>query len=430
MPPASAVESVPAPAHVVSGAAAPVHQVHPRAPIADEVSVVAARPRSRKRVILLSIVLAVGGGLGGYGYVQRGIEQTDDAQVDADLVAVPARTAGVIAQVHFRENQAVKAGTLLAELDAIPLKVALAQSEAALAAAQAAADGADAEAELAATQALGNQEVARAILATSSAGARASQDEIREGEAQVATAEAQQKQALLDLERAESLFSRGAFTKAQHDQAATAKQVADGALAVARARLSSLHLARAQSQSRVVEASAKLKVSDSVQTLIRQAKARAASAHAQVETARAARDMAALELSYTQILAPHDGIVSKKSINEGQAVGRGQTIVQLVPSERWVTANFKETQLARMKPGQTVKLTADAFPDAVLEGEVQSFSGATGARFSLLPPDNATGNFTKVVQRVPVRIRLHDLPAGVALRPGMSVEVSVDTNEG
>jgi membrane fusion protein (multidrug efflux system) len=341
----------------------------------------------------------------GYSYTQRGIENTDDAQVDADVVAVPSRASGTIAKVHFVENQEVKAGTLLAELDTAPLKVALAQAEAALVAAQAAADGADADAELSATAALGNRDVARAVLATSSAGARASQDEIRQGEAQVATAEAQARQAALDLERAESLFATGAFTQARFDQAATAKQIADASVASARARLSTLHLARAQSQSKVAEASAKLKVSDSVETLIRQAKARAASAHAQVDTARATRDMAALELSYAQIFAPQAGVVSKKNINEGQSVSRGQPVVQLVPSKRWVTANFKETQLAHMKPGQTVKLTADAFPDVELIGEVQSFSGATGARFSLLP----------------------ELPPDVALRPGMSIEVSVDT---
>jgi membrane fusion protein, multidrug efflux system len=394
---------------------------------AGEASVVATRPRSKKRAFLLVVGLGIAAATGGFAYSQQGIEGTDDAQLDADVIAVPSRASGTIARVLFADNQEVKAGTLLAELDAAPLKVALAQAEAALSAAQAVADGADAEAELAATNALGNQQVARAILATNAAGARASEDEIRQGEAQVATAEAQRNQAAIDLARANALFERGAFTRAQHDQATTGKQVADSMLAASRARLSTLLLARAQSQSRVAEASAKVKVSDSVDTLIRQAKARAASAHAQVETARAARDMAALELSYAQTFAPRDGVVSKRSINEGQAVSRGQAIVQLVPKERWVTANFKETQLAHMLPGQSVEVVADAYPDVTLSGEVQSFSGATGARFTLLPPDNATGNFTKVVQRIPVRIRLNDVPEGLALRPGLSVEVRVDT---
>jgi membrane fusion protein, multidrug efflux system len=142
----------------------------------------------------------------------------------------------------------------------------------------------------------------------------------------------------------------------------------------------------------------------------------------------AARDLAALELSYTRILAPRAGTVSKKSIAVGQQVSTGQPIVQLVTPERWVTANFKETQLAGMKPGQPVELEIDAFPGATLRGQVESFSAATGSRFTLLPPDNASGNYTKVVQRVPVRVRVTDLPEGVSLRPGMSVELTVDTN--
>jgi membrane fusion protein (multidrug efflux system) len=122
-------------------------------------------------------------------------------------------------------------------------------------------------------------------------------------------------------------------------------------------------------------------------------------------------------------------VVSKKSINVGQSVASGQAIVQLVPEERWITANFKETQLAHMKVGQPAHFTLDAYPGVTLDGDVLSFSGATGARFTLLPPDNATGNFTKVVQRVPVRIRVRDVPEGISLRPGMSVNLEIDTND-
>jgi membrane fusion protein, multidrug efflux system len=269
--------------------------------------------------------------------------------------------------------------------------------------------------------------MARANLQTNAMGARASSDGILEGEAQVQSARARLAQAKVDFERARSLFDSGAFTKAQLDAADTAQQVAATTLAAEAAHLSTLKLAKTQSQSRVVEASAQLRVSDSVDTLVRQARARAAVAHAQVDTAKAARDRAALDLGYTKIFAPRAGVVSKKSINVGQSVANGQAIVQLVPEERWVTANFKETQLANMKVGQPAHFTLDAYPGLTLEGEVLSFSGATGARFTLLPPDNATGNFTKVVQRVPVRIRVRDVPAGVSLRPGMSVDLEIDT---
>jgi len=139
--------------------------------------------------------------------------------------------------------------------------------------------------------------------------------------------------------------------------------------------------------------------------------------------------LAALDLSYSKIFAPSDGVLSKKSISVGQMLSPGQSIVQLVTDKLWVTGNFKETQVAQMRVGQSASVEVDAFGGTSLEGEVESFSGATGAKFTLLPPDNATGNFTKVVQRLPVRVRLHGLPPGILLRPGMSVDLTVDTRK-
>lgn len=383
----------------------------------------------KRRGVMLAVALLIGLGGTGYWYSGRGVVSTDNAQVDADVIAVPSRIGGVVAHVYFEENQTVASGALLAELDPAPFAAQLAQAEAQLVGAQASADAADADAELSATKAVGNRDIARANLQTNAMGARASSDGIREGEAQVDNAAARLAQANVDFERARALFESGAFTKAQLDAADTAQQVAVTTLAAQTARLSGLKLAKTQSQSRVVEASAQLRVSDSVDTLVRQARARAAMAHAQVDTAKAARDRAALDLGYTKIYAPRAGVVSKKSINAGQSVAGGQSIVQLVPEERWVTANFKETQLANMKVGQPAHFTLDAYPGLTFEGEVSSFSGATGARFTLLPPDNATGNFTKVVQRVPVRIRVREVPAGVSLRPGMSVDLEIDTKD-
>ena len=161
--------------------------------------------------------------------------------------------------------------------------------------------------------------------------------------------------------------------------------------------------------------------------MIAQADAKEKSAVAQVDTAKALLDIAKLDLSYTQIVAPQAGVVSKRSISEGQTVSAGQAIVQLVTPELWITANFKETQVHAMRVGQKVTFDVDAFPGVDLKGEVESFSGATGSRFTLLPPDNASGNFTKVVQRMPVRVKLGNPPQGVTLRPGMSVDVTVDT---
>jgi membrane fusion protein (multidrug efflux system) len=395
-------------------------------PSAAHASSSAARPK-RLRLTIAALVLALGGT--GYWHMTRGFESTDNAQVDADLIAVPARVAGVVTHVHFQENQRVSAGDLLAELDDTPARAQLARERANLAVAKAAEAAAVAEATLAEANAIGGRDVAAANLQVSSAGARASSDEIHEGEAQVVSAKTRLAQAATDLTRAEHLFGVGAGTRTQLDQAQTARDLAESALSAQSARLASLHVSQAQSQSRVVEASAKLRQSSQVATLVEQAHARRAAAEAQVKLAEAAVDIATIDLSYTKIVAPHAGVVSRKSINEGQAIGLGQAIVQLVPDARWVTANFKETQLTHMAPGQHATFEVDAYPGVALTGEIESLSGATGSRFALLPPDNATGNFTKVVQRVPVRVRVTGAPADVTLRPGMSVSLKIDTRE-
>ncbi|MFO0675942.1 MAG: HlyD family secretion protein [Polyangiaceae bacterium] len=195
----------------------------------------------------------------------------------------------------------------------------------------------------------------------------------------------------------------------------------------ARARLTTLTANAAQAGSRVAEASAKAKQTNVVEAIVDQARARAKAAHAEVATANALRDLAKLDLSYTRILAPSDGIFSKKSVSVGQNLAMGQAVGQLVTNGFWVTANFKETQVARMRTGQPASFEVDAFPGTTFTGNLESFSGATGSRFTLLPPDNATGNFTKVVQRVPLRVHVKEVPAGVALRPGMSVSLTIDT---
>jgi membrane fusion protein (multidrug efflux system) len=382
---------------------------------------------SRKKIYFIGAVAASALGATGWVLAHRGLESTDDAQTDADVVAVPARTGGTIRRVLFTENQRVKAGDLLVEIDDVPAKARLAQAEASLAAAMASAEAADADAELAGTNALGNKSVAEAGLRTASVGVASFSDQIKEGESQVRSAEASFAQATSDHGREKALYEKAAISKAEFDRAETAYSVAAAALEGARARLETVRQGANQARSRVVEASARAKQTGNVEPLVRQAHAKAAAAHAQVDTARAARDLAALDVSYTQILAPHDGVVSRKTVSEGQSVGAGQAVVQVVTPEVWVTANFKETQVGRMREGQPARFSVDAFPGVEFSGDVQSLSGATGARFSLLPPDNATGNFTKVVQRVPVRVHVRDVRPGVTLRPGMSVDLTIDT---
>jgi membrane fusion protein (multidrug efflux system) len=389
----------------------------------------AAPPRksSRKQIALLALMLAAVGG-GAYAYTQRNIEGTDDAQIDADVVAVAARIGGAVSAVHFEENQRVEVGQLLAELDDAPARAKLDQADANLASAEAAAHAADAQAELAQRNAKGDLAVASAGLRSSAVGAQSTVAQIAESEARVDNAKARLREAEQNLARSETLFQSGAASSAQLDQMRSARDVATTELTRSEASRATVTLARDQAQTRVAEAQAKLSQSDQVDALIRQASARAEQARASVATAKAQRELAALDLSYTKIYAPNAGVVSKKNINVGQIVAPGQSIVQLVPNTRWVTANFKETQLDRMRSGLPVTVSVDAYPGQALQGHVTSFSGATGSRFALLPPDNATGNYTKVVQRLSVRIQLDHVPTTIELRPGMSVEVRVDTS--
>ena len=386
-------------------------------------------PRS-KRTLVLSLVAAALIGAGGTWYItHHGLENTDNAQIDGDVVAVPARVGGVVTKIAFTENQRVKAGDLLAELDSAPAQARLAEADANVFAAQAQADAADATTRVSQTNAIGDKSVADASLITASVGAASTSDQIKEAAAQLQSAQTSLAQAQLDHDRAQSLLATGAISKAEFDRTDTQFRVAQSSVDVAKARLTTIKGSAAQAQSRVVEAQAKAKSSNDVDTQIKLAEARAKAAHAQVDTAKAARDLAALDLSYTKIFAPSDGVLSKKSINVGQMLSPGQSIVQLVPDKLWVTGNFKETQVANMRVGQPATIEVDAFSGTSIEGEVESFSGATGAKFTLLPPDNATGNFTKVVQRLPVRVRIHELPPGITLRPGMSVDLTVNTRK-
>ena len=373
----------------------------------------------------LAVVAAIGGGR--WWVYAQGHESTDDAQVDAEVVAVPAKITATVEKIHFVENQEVKAGDLLAELDDDAPRARLAQAEASLESAQAAADAADADARAAETNATGGKAIADASLTTASVAAATAREQLVESAAAIRSAQAAYDQAKLDRDRAASLYAESTIPKSQMDQADTALAVARANLDGARAHDGTLRTGVAQAASRVGEASARATQANDVATLIAQARARAKSAHAQVATAAAARDLAALDVSYTKIVAPADGVVSKKTIAEGQNVTAGQAIVQLVTPGVWVTANFKETQLERMHVGQRVALTVDSFPGTKIEGRIESLAGATGSRFTLLPPDNASGNFTKVVQRVPVRIQVSSVPGKIVLRPGMSADVTVDT---
>jgi membrane fusion protein (multidrug efflux system) len=406
----------------------PVTQARPD----DEMSVIASPAKKRPVRLIAGSALAVGVlAILAWYIAHAGLESTDDAQVEADVVAVASRTAGAVIKVDFVENQPVKAGDLLVEIDPHVAQAKLAQAEAELASAKAAADAADAQVAIVNASARGQKSVAEASLQGATFGATATGDEIGQADAQLAAATASRQQAQLDLDRVRKLYETGALPKGQLDLAQTAVDTAEAALAQANARQAGLQASRSQAFARIREARARLGQSSAVEAQIAEASAQAEQAKARVGTAQALRDLAAIELSYTKIVAPLDGTASKKSATVGQLLGVGQPVVMIVPStDTWVTANYKETQLDKMRRGQGATVRVDAYPGLQLRGRVESVSGATGARFSLLPPDNATGNFTKVVQRVPVRIKLEGAaPEGRALLAGMSADVTVDTRQ-
>lgn len=378
-------------------------------------------------LVVLSIAAVVGGT---YWWSHRGLESTDDAQVDADVVAVPARVGGVVVKVDVEDNQIVKQGQILVELDDAQPKARLAQAEAELAAAQAAADSEEANAQVIEATATGGKSAAEASVLGANAGLAATSDEIKQAQAAVDAAKVARDQAQVDYDRIKKLVDSGAATQVQLDAAKSTLDAAQARLDSATAALSTAKTSTTSAVAKVSEAKAKLTQMSATEAQIKNARAKADEAKARVATAQASRDLAALDLQYTKIVAPTDGVASKKTAVVGQMLQPGQPVVMIVPTASlWVTANFKETQLEKMKVGQPVEIDVDAYPGRPLKGKISSFSGATGAKFSLLPPDNATGNFTKVVQRVPVRIALDQIPQDEMLRPGMSADVTVDTRK-
>ncbi len=409
-----------------TGSADPADLAGPTPQVAV-VETAAKTKRGWRRLILPAILVVAAGGIAIWFVMHAGLESTDDAQLEATIVPLPARASGTIVAVHFSDNERVHKGDLLAEIDDAPAAAAVAQAEANVAAAEAQARAADAAAAVAETTARSGKAVAEAGLTTASSASRAREVQIREGRAAVKTAQVALGQARANLSRDEALFADGALAKARLEVTQTAAEVARSHLVAAQARVAGLEASAATATAQIGEASARVDQSSDVDTQVALAKAKADAAHAQVDVARAARDLAKLNLEHTRVYAPEAGVLSDKGIAVGQMVVQGQPIAQLVTDDLWVVANYKETDLTHMKVGQPADIEVDAFSDATLHGHIQSFSAATGARFALLPPDNATGNFTKVVQRLPVRIELDELPKDVSLSPGLSVIVTVDT---
>jgi membrane fusion protein (multidrug efflux system) len=392
--------------------------------IAEHEPAIASSKAKRLYLILGGAVLLLLIGYGIYAFLSAGKEVTDDAQIAADIVPVAARVAGQVTAVYISENQPVHAGQPIADLDPADAQVKLAQAESDLQTAQAQAADADARTAVTSATARGALTSAQGALQSSKENVDSSAASISEARASVARASANAEKARLDFQRAEELGGKGDISKSQVDAARAAHESADADLAQAKAKLIENENARQAAQANVQTAQGRVQQSEPVQAQITGAQAQARLAHARVATAEAAVKAAQLNLSYTKIVAPRDGIASKLAVHAGSYVTAGMPVVQLVPRTTYVLANFKETQMRDMRPGQRATVRVDAVGRRDFEGKVESLSGGTGASFSLLPPDNASGNFVKVVQRVPVRISWNGPPAD-QVAVGSSAEVTV-----
>jgi membrane fusion protein (multidrug efflux system) len=392
----------------------------------DKEPVIAPRRAKRLYVILAVVVVLSVVAYGAFALATRGKETTDDAQIAADIVPVASRIPGQIVAVHVIENQPVQRGALIAEIDPRDAEVKVAQAEGELETARAQAAEADAKLRITQATASGGFTAAQAAVESSRESVGAQASGVNEARAGVQRADANAAKAAADWERARDLGAKGDISKAQVDSARAANESAQADLASARARLQSATNAQQLAEANVRQMQGRLAQSAPVEAQVSAGQAAANLAHAKVHTAESTLQAARLALSYTKITAPADGIASKLAVHPGSLVTAGQPLVQLVPRQTYVIANFKETQVHSMRAGQPVHIKIDALDGEDFEGKVESLSGGTGASFSLLPPDNASGNFVKVVQRVPVRISWNG-PTSDRVQAGSSAEVTVNT---
>jgi membrane fusion protein, multidrug efflux system len=428
---------------------------------------VARRPFYKRRgvliigavVLLLAVVFGVR-----YWLYARSHESTDDAFIDGHIIQVSPKVSGYVAKIYVKDNQQVKEGDLIAELDARDYEVRLQQAQAALDAGLAKENEAKSNVSLTRATSSATVQQARAAVQRSRsqvqsqrAGAASSQSKANEASSAVATAEANVAQtqaqvvaaqadvtrANADVERYRALYAKDEVSKQQLDQAVAAANTANAQLEAARQRVTAaqarVNEARAAqsaaaqtaqqaesqiggAQAGVNEALGRLAEANAAPQQVAVSEAQAKTAGATTEQLRAAVAQAELELSYTKLYAPESGRVTRKSVEEGALVQIGQPLMAIVTGDVWVTANFKESQIGRMTPGQSVEISVDAYPDKVFKGHIDSIQAGTGSRFSLIPPENATGNYVKVVQRVPVKIVFDESPDPKhMLAPGMSV---------
>lgn len=399
------------------------------------------KPRRGPARIIVPTVLVVLAVVGYFLWRYFGsYESTDDAQIDGHLNAISARISGQVNEVRVDEEQLVKKGDILVKIDPRDYEVAVAKAEADLADAEAALEGSRTDVPLTSTTTESALSSARSVHADAGAGLTAAERQLNAAlarletaRAQVTEAEANYKRAADDAERYKMLVAKDEISAQVYDQAVQTAAAAKATLAArtasvteAQQNITVAEAAIQQARARISQADASIQAALTAPQQVAISQSKAKSAAAKLLQQRALLDQARLNLSYCTIVAPVSGIAGKKTVEIGQNVSPGQQLLVVVPlDDIWVTANFKETQLKKMKVGQRVKFSVDAY-DHEYTGHVTGIAGAAGSRLSLLPPENATGNYVKVVQRLPVRI---DIDAGQnsdhRLRPGMSVDPKV-----
>ncbi len=401
------------------------------------------RPKSSKKFAIFA-VFAVLAGIGIYLWVHSlNRVNTDDAQVDGHIIPISPKIYGKVLEVMVDDNQQVKKGQVLVRIDPQDLQAKVDQEQAAVLVAESQAQGASAgvpltqdttgssviaaEAQLKAAQADYDQAKVEAD--------RAATSDIAVARSNVATAQATADRAQADLNRMKTLVDKEEISRLEYDSYEMSNKVALSQLQAAKDKLNAVtkdaetkKAGLVTAQARIAQAQAAIQQAKATQRQVPVRVADASSAKASIAQAHANLDAAKLNLGYTEIVAPVDGVVTKKNVEVGQVVQQGQGLMMLVPlQDVWVTANFKETQLADVRDGQRAEIKAD-LSGKTYSGHVDSVAAATGTRMSLLPPENATGNYVKVVQRIPVKIVLDPIPGGnQVLRPGMNVEATIFT---
>jgi membrane fusion protein (multidrug efflux system) len=393
--------------------------------------------------LLIPVAVIIVLGVGVWLWLTAGRESTDDAQTEAHVVQIAARVGGTVLSVPVKDNQTVEAGATLVEIDPRDYQIAIDRAKAELADAEASAKAAAANVPVTSTSATSNVTTATGGVSQSRAGVEEAEKGIEAAKARlqamqsgVRQAQANATRSARDVERLKGLLAKDEVSQQQYDSAVATADAQRAAVDAAQGNVAEAEAGVRVAQSRLVQAQvaeqqaqASLRNAQTAPQQISVIQARAAAAEAHAQQARAQLAQAELNLQYATVKAPVKGLVSRKTVEPGQIVQPGQPLMALIPLEEvWVTANFKETQLQNMRPGQRATVKVDAIGGKEFTGKVDSIAGATGARFSLLPPENATGNFVKVVQRVPVKILLDPgQDPEHLLRPGLSAEPTVYT---